>query len=719
MKRKNKVYNLKREYFRKKILAFSYLVLCLIFFIDFKISYSQWQPDVRLTNNPASSQTCYSNSWAVAANGNIVHVVWYDNRDGNYEIYYKRSTDSGLNWETDTRLTNSTGNSVGASLAISGMYVHVVWEDNRDGNREIYYKRSTNGGISWGADVRMTNDPYISYSPSSISVCGPFVHIVWPDTRNQPNYYSEIYYKRSTDNGANWSTDIRLTNDSFESLYPSISASGCNVHIVWEDLRHGINDGNWEIYYKRSTNGGLSWGADTRLTNDIAISVLPSISAIGPKVHVVWQDTRDGNDEIYYKHSTDGGTIWNSDTRLTNNIYVSEYPNVIGNGQNVHVVWTDNRINNLKKTYYKRSTDLGVSWQVDTILSWYAGIQFNPSVGVSGTSVHVVWTDTRAQNYEIFYKRNPTGNTFPTYTVSGRVTFKDNSQPVNQGFVKALHYDSITHNLIKVDSTTILPGGYYTLPKVPQDSTDIMYYQNDEDGLQFVPTYYISTIDWQEATTIYPTQNLTDIDGQVYRINNDSSSNLYIRGICYSQNNQPVNTLEDVIIYAKIGNDFKNYGISNGNGVYSATRLPNGSYTLLAYRMGYEHLTRNVTISNNNLDTINFYFTSPIGIKQINETVPLQISLYQNYPNPFNPATKIIFDIPVLHGLMGNGKNDLFTELKIYDVLGKEAAILVYEQLHPGKYEVIWNAGDYPSGLYFCMLRIGESLQTKKMILVK
>ncbi len=303
-------------------MAFSYLVLCLIFFIDFKISYSQWQPDVRLTNNPASSQTCYSNSWAVAANGNIVHVVWYDNRDGNYEIYYKRSTDSGLNWETDTRLTNSTGNSVGASLAISGMYVHVVWEDNRDGNREIYYKRSTNGGISWGADVRMTNDPYISYSPSSISVCGPFVHIVWPDTRNQPNYYSEIYYKRSTDNGANWSTDIRLTNDSFESLYPSISASGCNVHIVWEDLRHGINDGNWEIYYKRSTNGGLSWGGDTRLTNDIAISVLPSISAICPKVHVVWQDTRDGNDEIYYKHSTDGGTIWNSDMRLTNNIYV-------------------------------------------------------------------------------------------------------------------------------------------------------------------------------------------------------------------------------------------------------------------------------------------------------------------------------------------------------------------------------------------------------------
>ena len=53
--------------------------------------FGQWQPDVRLTNDPASSYTSTNNAWCVASSGNVVHVVWYDNRDGNNEIYYKRN----------------------------------------------------------------------------------------------------------------------------------------------------------------------------------------------------------------------------------------------------------------------------------------------------------------------------------------------------------------------------------------------------------------------------------------------------------------------------------------------------------------------------------------------------------------------------------------------------------------------------------------------------
>ncbi len=44
-------------------------------------------------------------------------------------------------------------------IAINGSVVHVVWSDERDGNYEIYYKRSTDGGVSWGADTRLTNNP--------------------------------------------------------------------------------------------------------------------------------------------------------------------------------------------------------------------------------------------------------------------------------------------------------------------------------------------------------------------------------------------------------------------------------------------------------------------------------------------------------------------------------------------------------------------------------
>jgi len=119
---------------------------------------SQWQSDVRLTNNDSISYPySFNNAWCVASSGSVVHVVWFDKRDGNYEIYYKRSTDAGVNWGTDTRLTSNSSDSRYPSVAVSGSVIHVVWYDNRDGNNEIYYKRSTDAGVSWGADTRVTN----------------------------------------------------------------------------------------------------------------------------------------------------------------------------------------------------------------------------------------------------------------------------------------------------------------------------------------------------------------------------------------------------------------------------------------------------------------------------------------------------------------------------------------------------------------------------------
>jgi len=127
--------------------------------------------------------------------------------------------------------------------------VHVVWEDGRDGNYEIYYKRSTDGGVSWGADTRLTSISGISSSPS-VSVSGSVVHVVWYDNRDG-NF--EIYYKRSTDGGMSWGTDTRLTNNSAESRYSSVSVSGSAVHVVWYDNR----DANYEIYYKRNPTGNV------------------------------------------------------------------------------------------------------------------------------------------------------------------------------------------------------------------------------------------------------------------------------------------------------------------------------------------------------------------------------------------------------------------------------------------------------------------------------
>ncbi|TRZ72141.1 MAG: exo-alpha-sialidase, partial [Bacteroidetes bacterium] len=327
--------------------------------------HAQWAPDVRLTNDPFSSNISVSNSHCIAASNDTLHVVWYDNRDGNFEIYYKRSTDGGATWESDTRMTTNSFLSYDPCIVLSGPVLHLFWGDSRDGNREIYYKRSLNGGNNWGADIRLTNAIRASESPSA-AISDSVIHLTWYDERDDPsgNWYTEIYYKRSTDLGLTWGPDFRLTEKSAYAGFPCIAVAGQTVHIVWEDMRNG----DYDVYYKRSTDGGLSWGLDTLLTNSLADQSDPCITVSDSVVYVVWHDSRDGNQEIYYKRSADGGITWGVDTRLTNNSGYSEYPTLAVSGSNVHVVWDDNRDANFE-IYYKRSLDGGLTWGADTRLT--------------------------------------------------------------------------------------------------------------------------------------------------------------------------------------------------------------------------------------------------------------------------------------------------------------------------------------------------------------
>ncbi len=359
----------------------------------------EWGPDTRLTSNPA-----WSWGQKVATDYGWVHVVWSDKRDGNYEIYYKHSTDGGDSWDSDMRLTANSAVSRSPSIATGGGYgrVHVVWVDRREGDFGIYYKHSTNGGISWGSDIRLSHNITDSESPSIATGPGSRVHVVWDD-------YRYIYYRLSTDGGDSWGTETILTNDPGESCQPSIATDDSGrVHLVWFDSR----DNDYEIYYKRSTDGGNSWGPDVRLThNVIAESWYPCIATDGSNgVYVVWEDRRDGNSEIYYKCSTDGGKTWGEDIRLTNDAVNSWDPRIAAdNSGRVHLVWDDNRAGDLNfEIYYKCSPDQGDSWDPDVRLTADDSISVFPSIAIDNSGklkIHVVWRDNRDGNDEIYYKK--------------------------------------------------------------------------------------------------------------------------------------------------------------------------------------------------------------------------------------------------------------------------------------------------------------------------
>lgn len=99
---------------------------------------------------------------------------------------------------------------------------------------------------------------------------------------------------------------------------------------------------------------------------------------------------------------------------------------------------------------------------------------------------------------------------------------------------------------------------------------------------------------------------------------------------------------------------------------------------------------------------------------EVNITQPAEFSLEQNYPNPFNPETKIKYGIP----FVGTGI-ETAVQLKIYDVLGNEVAVLVNEEKLPGEYQVTFDASGLVSGIYFYNLNTGDFSETKKMILLR
>ena len=98
-----------------------------------------------------------------------------------------------------------------------------------------------------------------------------------------------------------------------------------------------------------------------------------------------------------------------------------------------------------------------------------------------------------------------------------------------------------------------------------------------------------------------------------------------------------------------------------------------------------------------------------VGIQNIGTEIPDKYDLYQNYPNPFNPTTNIRFDITKVSDV----------KLTVYDILGKEVAVLVNENLNAGSYMVDWNATQNVSGVYLYSIETDNFVAVKKMLLIK
>ncbi len=89
--------------------------------------------------------------------------------------------------------------------------------------------------------------------------------------------------------------------------------------------------------------------------------------------------------------------------------------------------------------------------------------------------------------------------------------------------------------------------------------------------------------------------------------------------------------------------------------------------------------------------------------------IPTKYALDQNYPNPFNPTTSIKFSIPEASNV----------KLTVFDITGREVAVLVNKSMGAGYYNVDWDASNLSSGIYIYQIETGSFTNIKKMVLLK
>jgi hypothetical protein len=379
------------------------LVLGLLLFAQ--VAQADWTPAKRLTWNAGDSR---NPAVAVDSTGGL-HVVWQDETPGKGEVYYKRSTDGGVTWTANKRLTWDLRFASLPTIAVdpSGS-LHLFWHTNDAAYSDIYYKKSTDGGNSWTGNKRLTwtqdnESPEIAVDSSGN------LHLVWYSPLGM---HLDTFYRKSTDGGSTWTPRKRITfTFSQPSSFPVIAAdpSG-NIHVVWNE---DVWTGDWRVYYKKSSDGGATWSATKQLNWTAGVSMYPriAIDSLG-NVHVVYYygpiEYEDTDYEIYYRKSTDAGDTWMPGKRLTWNSVASENPIIaVDSANNLHLVWEEGNYWSAE-LYDKISTDGGNTWSIGknlTSTSQHASLHPRIAADSSG-KLHLVWNEGAwSVDAEIYYMK--------------------------------------------------------------------------------------------------------------------------------------------------------------------------------------------------------------------------------------------------------------------------------------------------------------------------
>jgi hypothetical protein len=259
-----------------------------------------WSVPFPLTVDPTHDVT----PSLMQTNDGTLWLFWASMRTGNYDLFYKTSSDNGNTWTNATQLTTNPERDIAPSvIQVADGTIWVVWQTINMGNYDLFYKTSSDNGNTWTNATQLTTNVYNDESPSIVQMQDGTIWVVWQYTTEEPDF--EIFYK--TYNGS-WSSDTPLTENPDFDWNPSVVQSRDGmIWVFWSrELRVG-GPGHFQddLFYKTSVDNGATWSEDIRLTtdedwNEDAPSAVHAKMAGDTKLWLIWHSDKDDNFDVYY-----------------------------------------------------------------------------------------------------------------------------------------------------------------------------------------------------------------------------------------------------------------------------------------------------------------------------------------------------------------------------------------------------------------------------------
>ncbi len=513
---------------------------------------------------------------------------------------------------------------------------------------------------------------------------------------------------KTTDFGASW-TAVNTGLPSFKSFY-SFVVHGSDIFV-----------GGPSVY--KTTDSGNSW-----VETAIGLPVQPSVSAMLAVADTIYAGAVNG---VY--RSTNNGASWSTFDTLT-----------LSSGVSCLLNTGSNLLSGTRGRGIFNSTDGGYTWGITTtglIAHRSSGlIDFGTTVLAFGNGVY------RTSDNGANWSSSDSGLPKSFYDI---MAVAKSHQSIFLAVANRL-YSSTDSGNVWSQITTGIPSFLYTASLFTSDSivylvsTDV--YKSADDGANWTKmntglfgsciiehnnTLLVGTnqgvsrstnngTSWQGASTGLP--NFFSV-GYIVALGSDLYIGQSFGSAMYRSSNNgdswtaisnfpSSNPVQQLYVF---GNDL--YGVGANGGIF-ITKNQGTTWTKISTGLPKTYLfpilaANGYIFSGTDGNGVwKRLLTDFTAVHEITADIPTSVSLLQNYPNPFNPTTNFEFSI-------ANSGNVI---LKIFDVLGREIATLVNEELHPGTYNVSWDAGQIrglPSGEYFARLSVGNFNDVKKLLLTK